>query len=133
VTNLLDGLEVPLYGEGLNVRDWLHVDDHCRAIHLVVAGGRPGEIYNIGGGTELTNRQLTELLLAATGNGWDKVRRVPDRLGHDLRYSVDCTKIEVELGYKPMVPFEQGLAEAIAWYRDHRGWWEPLKSAGSGS
>jgi dTDP-glucose 4,6-dehydratase len=127
VTNLLDGLDVPLYGEGLNVRDWLHVDDHCRAIHLVVAGGRPGEVYNIGGGTELTNRQLTELLLEATGNGWDKVRRVPDRLGHDLRYSVDCRKIEAELGYKPMVPFEQGLADVVGWYSARRDWWEPLK------
>jgi dTDP-glucose 4,6-dehydratase len=127
VTNLLDGLEVPLYGEGRNVRDWLHVDDHCRAIHLVVAGGRPGETYNIGGGTELTNAELTALLLEATGHGWEKVRRVPDRLGHDLRYSVDCSKIEAELGYRPMVGFEQGLADAVAWYSDNRAWWEPLK------
>jgi dTDP-glucose 4,6-dehydratase len=128
VTNLLDGLEVPLYGEGRNVRDWLHVDDHCRAIHLVVAGGRAGETYNIGGGTELTNKELTALLLEATGHGWEKVRRVPDRLGHDLRYSVDCTKIEAELGYEPMVGFEQGLAGVVAWYTENRDWWEPLKN-----
>ena len=128
VTNLLDGLEVPLYGEGRNVRDWLHVDDHCRAIHLVVAGGRAGEVYNIGGGTELTNKELTGLLLEATGHGWEKVRRVPDRLGHDLRYSVDCSKIEAELGYKPMVGFEQGLADVVAWYTENRDWWEPLKN-----
>jgi dTDP-glucose 4,6-dehydratase len=128
VTNLLDGLEVPLYGEGRNVRDWLHVDDHCRAIHLVVAGGRAGETYNIGGGTELANKELTGLLLEATGHGWEKVRRVPDRLGHDLRYSVDCSKIEAELGYKPMVGFEQGLADVVAWYTDNRDWWEPLKT-----
>jgi dTDP-glucose 4,6-dehydratase len=127
VTNLLDGLEVPLYGEGRNVRDWLHVDDHCRAIHLVVAGGRPGEVYNIGGGTELTNSELTGLLLEATGHGWEKVRRVPDRLGHDLRYSVDCSKIEAELGYTPMVGFEQGLADVVTWYSERRDWWEPLK------
>jgi dTDP-glucose 4,6-dehydratase len=127
VTNLLDDLEVPLYGEGRNVRDWLHVDDHCRAIHLVVAGGRPGEVYNIGGGTELTNADLTALLLEATGHGWEKVRRVPDRLGHDLRYSVDCSKIEAELGYRPQVGFEQGLTDVVAWYSTHRGWWEPLK------
>ncbi|MEO7350447.1 MAG: dTDP-glucose 4,6-dehydratase [Marmoricola sp.] len=127
VTNLIDGAEVPLYGEGANVRDWLHVDDHCRGIHLVLEGGRPGEVYNIGGGTELSNRELTELLLAATGTDWDRVRRVTDRLGHDLRYSVDITKISTELGYEPQVPFEQGLADTISWYRQNRTWWEPLK------
>lgn len=127
VTNLIDGHDVPLYGEGTNVRDWLHVDDHCRAIHLVLDGGRPGEVYNIGGGTELTNRALTERLLAATGAGWDRVRQVEDRLGHDLRYSVDIAKISRELGYEPEVPFEQGLAETVEWYRQNRPWWEPLK------
>jgi dTDP-glucose 4,6-dehydratase len=129
VTNLLDGLPVPLYGEGANVRDWLHVDDHCRGIELVRADGRPGEVYNIGGGTELTNRQLTEALLDACGAGWDSVEHVPDRLGHDLRYSVDITKISTELGYAPMVPFEQGLADTVAWYRNSRSWWEPLKQS----
>jgi dTDP-glucose 4,6-dehydratase len=128
VTNLVDGLEVPLYGEGANVRDWLHVDDHCRGIHLVVEKGEVGEIYNIGGGTELTNKELTGLLLEATGCGWDRVRQVPDRLGHDLRYSVDIDKIRAELGYHPQVPFEQGLADTVAWYRAHREWWEPLKA-----
>jgi dTDP-glucose 4,6-dehydratase len=128
VTNLLDGHTVPLYGEGANIRDWLHVDDHCRAIHLVVAGGRAGEVYNIGGGTELTNKELTERLLAATGSGWDSVRQVPDRLGHDLRYSVDCTKIARELGYEPRVELDRGLAEVVDWYRERRDWWEPLKT-----
>jgi dTDP-glucose 4,6-dehydratase len=127
VTNLVDGGTVPLYGEGLNVRDWLHVDDHCRGIHLVLASGRAGEIYNLGGGTELTNKELTGLLLDATGTGWDRVRQVPDRLGHDLRYSVDITKASRELGYEPLVPFEKGLAETVEWYRTHRDWWEPLK------
>jgi dTDP-glucose 4,6-dehydratase len=126
VTNLVDGKNVPLYGEGTNVRDWLHVDDHCRGIHLVLADGRPGEVYNIGGGTELTNKELTDLLLQATGTDWDRVERVPDRLGHDLRYSVDITKISTELGYTPQVPFDQGLAETVEWYRTHRDWWEPL-------
>jgi len=127
ITNLMDGLTVPLYGEGLNVRDWLHVDDHCRGIQLVFDKGRAGEIYNIGGGTELTNRELTERLLAAVGADWSSVRRVADRKGHDLRYSVDISKISDELGYQPQVDFGRGLAETIAWYRENRAWWEPLK------
>jgi len=127
VSNLIDGATVPLYGEGNNVRDWLHVDDHCRGIALVLAGGRPGEIYNIGGGTELTNKELTGLLLEATGRDWDAVVRVDDRKGHDIRYSVDITKIATELGYAPQVPFDQGLADTVEWYRTHREWWEPLK------
>ena len=134
VTNLIDGLNVPLYGEGANVRDWLHVDDHCRALHLVLEKGRAGEIYNIGGGTELTNKELTGLLLEATGTDWDRVERVTDRLGHDLRYSVDITKISDELGYQPQVSFAEGLADTVEWYRSNRAWWEPLKAlAGSGS
>lgn len=128
VTNLIDGASVPLYGEGTNVRDWLHVDDHCRGIHLVLEKGRLGETYNIGGGTELTNAELTALLLEATGTDWSRVERVADRLGHDLRYSVDISKIAAELGYRPEVPFEQGLAETVQWYRDNRAWWEPLKA-----
>ncbi len=126
VTNLLDGRKVPLYGDGLNVRDWLHVDDHCHGIQLVADGGRPGEIYNIGGGTELTNRSLTEKLLAAVGVGWEAVEPVADRKGHDRRYSVDITKINEELGYAPRVSFEDGLAQTVSWYRDNRAWWEPL-------
>ncbi|QWZ08103.1 dTDP-glucose 4,6-dehydratase [Nocardioides panacis] len=127
VTNLIDGASVPLYGDGANVRDWLHVDDHCRGIWLVLTGGRPGEVYNIGGGTELTNKDLTGLLLEATGTGWDLVERVTDRLGHDRRYSVDISKISDELGYQPQVSFEQGLADTVEWYRTRRDWWEPLK------
>jgi dTDP-glucose 4,6-dehydratase len=129
----MDGLPVPLYGEGRNVRDWLHVDDHCRGIALVLSKGRAGETYNIGGGTELTNAELTEQLLAAMGVGWEMVRRVEDRKGHDLRYSVDITKISEELGYTPEVQFEQGLADTIAWYRENEAWWRPLKSPGPGT
>ncbi len=129
VTNLMDGLPVPLYGAGLNVRDWLHVDDHCRGVNLVLAKGRGGETYNIGGGTELTNMELTERLLVAMGVGWDMVRRVEDRKGHDLRYSVDITKIADELGYAPQVPFEQGLADTVEWYKANEAWWRPLKEA----
>jgi len=126
VTNLIDGKHVPLYGEGNNIRDWLHVDDHTRGIAMVLVGGRAGEIYNIGGGTELTNRELTERLLEATGKDWSFVDHVEDRLGHDLRYSVDISKITAELGYVPLVPFEQGLADVVQWYRDNRDWWQPL-------
>ncbi|WP_181776929.1 dTDP-glucose 4,6-dehydratase [Amycolatopsis pittospori] len=128
VTNLLDGKKVPLYGDGLNVRDWLHVDDHCRGIQFVADGGRAGEVYNIGGGTELTNRGLTERLLTAVGADWGMVEPVEDRKGHDRRYSVDITKIGQELGYAPQVSFEDGLAETVAWYAGNRSWWEPLKN-----
>ena len=129
VSNLVDGLTVPLYGDGLNVRDWLHVDDHCQGIALVLAGGRAGEIYNIGGGTELTNVDLTHRILELCGVGEDRIVRVADRLGHDRRYSVDCTKISTELGYAPRVPFAEGLASTVAWYQANEAWWRPLKGA----
>lgn len=129
ITNLLDGKQVPLYGDGGNVRDWLHVTDHCRGIQLVAESGRPGEMYNIGGGTELTNRELTERLLGELGADASMVRPVEDRKGHDRRYSVDHTKISAELGYRPTVAFDDGLTDTIRWYRENRAWWEPLKSA----
>jgi dTDP-glucose 4,6-dehydratase len=127
VTNLLDGGTVPLYGDGLNVRDWLYVDDHCRGIQIALDKGGAGEIYNIGGGLELTNRELTERLLAAVGAGWSQVTPVEDRKGHDRRYSVDDAKLRA-LGYAPLTSFEDGLAATVAWYRHNRQWWEPLKS-----
>ncbi|SEK22419.1 dTDP-glucose 4,6-dehydratase [Nonomuraea pusilla] len=126
VTNLVDGRPVPLYGDGRNVREWLHVDDHCRAVQLVLEKGAPGEVYNVGGGVELTNLELTGRLLDAFGAGWDTVERVPDRPGHDLRYSVDSGKIRA-IGYEPRVDFEQGLADVVRWYRDNPDWWRPLK------
>ena len=128
VTNLIDGLPVPLYGDGENRRDWLHVDDHCRGIWMVLHGGKPGEIYNIGGGTELSNRELTELLLQATGRDESFITYVEDRKGHDRRYCVSIDKISRELGYTPQVPFDKGLADVVQWYRDNRDWWEPLKA-----
>jgi dTDP-glucose 4,6-dehydratase len=132
VTNLLDGRKVPLYGDGGNVRDWLHVEDHCRGIQLALEKGRPGEIYHIGGGTELTNKDLTARLLAACGAGWDMVQPVADRKGHDRRYSLDITKIGEELGYAPLIGIEEGLAATVAWYQENRAWWEPLKARNAG-
>jgi dTDP-glucose 4,6-dehydratase len=128
VTNLLDGRPVPLYGDGGNVRDWLHVEDHCQGIQLVLDEGRAGEIYHIGGGTELTNRELTGRLLAACGADWDMVRPVTDRKGHDRRYSLSIAKISEELGYAPRIGLDEGLAATVAWYRDNRAWWEPLRA-----
>ena len=128
VTNLLAGRRVPLYGDGGNVRDWLHVTDHCAGIRLALTKGRAGEVYHIGGGTELTNRELTARLLAACGAGWEMVEQVPDRKGHDRRYSLDITKISRELGYTPAVDIDRGLAETVEWYRTRRDWWEPLKT-----
>ena len=127
VTNLIDGATVPLYGDGLNVRDWLHVDDHCRGIALVIEKGEPGESYNIGGGLELNNRELTERVLEAMGADWSMVQPVEDRKGHDRRYSVNDGRLRA-LGYAPQHRFEDGLAETVQWYRDNEAWWRPLKA-----
>ena len=128
ITNLLEGKKVPIYGTGKNVRDWLHVDDHCRGIYQVLMSGRSGEIYNIGGGLELTNNEIVSLILDAMGSDESLIEYVEDRKGHDLRYSVDWTKINRELGYKPLVKFEDGLKDTIQWYRDNEVWWKPLKN-----
>jgi dTDP-glucose 4,6-dehydratase len=127
VTNLLEGKKVPVYGNGKNVRDWLHVDDHCRGIHKVLMMGRSGEVYNIGGGSELTNNEITSLILSSMGKDETAVEYVEDRKGHDLRYSVDWAKIKNQLGYEPEVKFEDGLKDTIQWYRDNEAWWKPLK------
>jgi dTDP-glucose 4,6-dehydratase len=127
VTNLIDNKKVPVYGSGLNVRDWLHVDDHCRGIHLALTKGKAGEIYNIGGGTELNNLELTNRILNIMGKGEESIEYVEDRKGHDLRYSVDITKISNELGYAPQVDWEAGLKETINWYQENEAWWRPLK------
>ncbi len=128
ITNLIEGKKVPVYGTGKNVRDWLHVDDHCRGIYQVLMNGRSGEVYNIGGGRELTNNEITSLILEAMGADATSIEYVEDRKGHDLRYSVDWTKINRELGYEPQVEFEEGLRETIQWYRDNEAWWKPLKN-----
>ncbi|MEU9338801.1 dTDP-glucose 4,6-dehydratase [Streptomyces sp. NPDC048290] len=127
ITNLLEGKKVPLYGDGLDVRDWLHVEDHCHGIELVRTKGRPGEIYNIGGGTELTNKDLTALILDVCGEDWDMVEHVTDRKARRLRHSVNWTKARAELGYRPLHDFESGIATTVAWYRTHRAWWRALK------
>jgi dTDP-glucose 4,6-dehydratase len=126
VTNLLDGKTVPLYGDGRNERDWLYVEDHCSAIHLLVDEGAPGEIYNIGANAQLANIDLTHLILAALGKDDTSIERVTDRLGHDLRYAVDSTKIRA-LGWAPEHPFEERLADTIEWYRTREDWWRPIK------
>ncbi len=126
VTNLLEGKKLPLYGDGSNVRDWLHVTDHCRAIDVVLRKGVPGEAYNVGGGNERTNRQIAETILAELGLSEEMIEFVPDRPGHDFRYSVDSAKLRA-LGWAPEVSFEQGLAETIAWYREHEDWWGAIK------
>jgi dTDP-glucose 4,6-dehydratase len=126
VTNLLEGKKVPLYGEGANQRDWLYVDDHCAALHLLVDEGLPGEVYNIGSGAHMANIDLTRVILGHLGLDDSFIEFVEDRPGHDLRYALDSSKLE-KLGWSPNHDLEQGLTETIEWYRRRRDWWEPLK------
>ena len=128
VTNLLDGQRVPLYGDGGNVRGWVHVDDHCRGIQLVLERGSAAGVYHIGGDAELTNRQLTGALLDLCGAGWDMVAPVADRQGHDRRYSLDDS-VRRAMGYAPRIPFKDGLKSTMGWYEENRAWWQPLKQA----
>jgi dTDP-glucose 4,6-dehydratase len=123
VTRLLTGGTVPLYGDGGNVRDWIHVTDHCRGIQVAAERGAAGEVYHIAGTRELANTELTDRLLAACGAGWDRVERVPDRLGHDRRYSLTDAKLRA-LGYAPRIGFEEGLAETVRWYTENTAWWQ---------
>ncbi len=127
VTNLLDGRKVPLYGDGLNIRDWIYVMDNCAGVDMVLRKGVVGEIYNIGGGNETTNRELTEKVLALLGVGEEMVEYVQDRLGHDRRYSIDCSKANA-LGWTPSRSLDEALAETVDWYQANRAWWEPLKA-----
>ena len=126
ITNALDSIPVPLYGAGLNIRDWLHVMDHCRGIDVVIERGTPGEVYNIGGGNEVRNADLTHKLLQLTERPSSLIKPVQDRLGHDLRYSLDTAKLKT-LGWKPEVPFEEGLKSTVRWYRENEWWWRPIK------
>jgi len=126
ITNLIDGKNVPVYGTGMNVRDWLHVEDHCRGIQLAIENGKSGDVYNIGGGTEATNLELTQMILNFFNVGTERIEFVEDRLGHDFRYSVDWMKISDELGYKPQISLTKELPNLIQWYVDHEEWWRPL-------
>lgn len=127
VTNLIDGVRIPLYGDGLNIRDWLHVEDHCLGIAAVIERGKAGEVYNIGGGTELTNIEITRMILELCNKNEEFINPVADRLGHDRRYSVDWTKSRIELGYSPIHTLADALPKIIDWYRTNESWWRPLK------
>ena len=129
VTNLMEGKKVPLYGDGLNVRDWLYVEDHCDAIWTVLNRGTPGEVYNVGGNNEITNRKITETLIREMGKNWDEVvTYVKDRPGHDRRYAIDAGKIKRELGWEPKHKFETAIGTTIQWFKDHQDWWRAIKS-----
>jgi len=128
VTNALEGKELPIYGDGRNIRDWLHVKDHSVAIDLVIHKGRPGEVYNIGGHNERTNNEIVHLIVEKLGVSKDLIKYVADRPGHDLRYAIDPTKIMTELGWKPQYTFEAGIVETIQWYIDNQEWWRNIKS-----
>ena len=126
ITNLMSGKQVPVYGDGNNVRDWLHVSDHCRALLLILRNGTTGDVYNIGGGRELTNLELTHIILQQMNLGEDRIEWVNDRLGHDKRYALDISKISAELGYSPQVYFESGIKDTVTWYLENEQWWKPL-------
>jgi len=127
ITNLLDDQPVPIYGNGLNIRDWLHVSDHCRAINNLLENGIPGEIYNIGGGTEKTNLEIVQIIMAVLNKNKDSIEFVNDRKGHDFRYSVNFNKIQKDCGYNPIKSFENAIVETVNWYKDNEKWWRPQK------
>jgi dTDP-glucose 4,6-dehydratase len=126
ITNAIDDIPVPLYGDGQHERDWLHVLDHCRALDLLIDAGSSGEVYNVGGGNHVRNVELTKQILQLAGKPESLIHRVADRPGHDRRYSLDTGKLQ-QLGWRPQVPFEHGLAETVAWYRENESWWRPIK------
>ncbi|ECC1358214.1 dTDP-glucose 4,6-dehydratase [Listeria monocytogenes] len=128
ITNGLDGENLPIYGDGKNIRDWLHVSDHCAAIDLVIHNGKSGEVYNVGGHNERTNNEIVHIIVDDLNLSKDKIVYVEDRLGHDLRYAIDPKKIETELGWKPKYTFATGIKETIEWYVNNEAWWRPLKS-----
>lgn len=128
ITNLLEGKKIPLYGDGKNVREWIHASDHCRAIDRVLHAAAPGSVYMIGTGDEISNIQITKKILALLLFGEDRIEYVPDRPGHDRRYAIDCSRLRRELGWMPEKSFDEGLRETVEWYQEHRSWWERIKS-----
>ena len=127
ITNAIDDKQLPLYGDGLNVRDWLYADDHCSAIDFIISNGVPGEVYNVGGGNELTNIMITDRILELTGKSKELIKFIDDRPGHDRRYALDTAKLSA-LGWDPAIDFKTGMEKTVNWYIDNRSWWEPLKS-----
>ncbi|MER2180319.1 MAG: dTDP-glucose 4,6-dehydratase [Carnobacterium inhibens] len=127
ITNGMDSKELPIYGDGLNIRDWLHVQDHCQAIDLVLHKGRKGEVYNVGGHNERTNNEIVDIIIDQLELPRELIKYVDDRLGHDKRYAIDPTKLESELGWKPKYTFDTGILETIKWYQENEAWWRPLK------
>lgn len=127
-SNGMEGKDLPIYGNGKNIRDWLYVSDHCQAIDLVLRNGKPGEVYNVGGHNERTNNEIVHLIVDNLGISEDHIKYVKDRLGHDKRYAIDPTKIETELGWKPEYTFDTGIVKTIDWYKDNETWWKPLKA-----
>jgi dTDP-glucose 4,6-dehydratase len=128
ITNALEGMPLPVYGDGRNVRDWIHVEDHCEALVAALEEARAGEVYNIGGGNEWANIDLVKLILEKLGKPEALIRFVPDRLGHDRRYAIDAAKLERDTGFAPRTPFDQGLERTIGWYVENRAWWQSIKS-----
>jgi len=128
ITNAMEGKELPVYGDGLNVRDWIHVEDHCRAIGVVIQHGTEGEVYNIGGNNERMNIEIVRQILKVMGHSEDLIRFVRDRLGHDRRYAIDSSKIRKELGWKDLIAFESGLTDTVTWYTEHGSWWKRVKT-----
>ncbi len=128
ITNLIEGGKVPVYGAGKNVRDWIHVDDHNRGVDMIINNGRIGETYCLGGGRELSNMELTKMILEKMGRGEEMIEFVADRPGHDLRYAIDYKKAKKELGWEPEIEFSEGLAQTINWYKNNTGWWQKIKS-----
>ncbi|CRH21479.1 dTDP-glucose 4,6-dehydratase [Carnobacterium maltaromaticum] len=129
ISNGMDNKELPIYGDGLNIRDWLHVQDHCQAIDLVLHKGVNGEVYNVGGHNERTNNEIVDIVIEKLGLSRDLIKYVDDRLGHDKRYAIDPTKLETELGWKPKYTFDTGIVETIEWYQANESWWRPLKDS----
>jgi dTDP-glucose 4,6-dehydratase len=127
ITNLIEGKKVPVYGSGKNIRDWIHVDDHNRGVDFIIKKGRIGETYCLGGNSEKSNLEITELILSAMNSGQESIEYVSDRLGHDLRYAIDFSKAKEELGWEPQIDFRSGLEETIKWYKDNIAWWQKIK------